>query len=450
MQRVTVLKLIALTITAFFMTFVYAATDRVGSILDNSVKWDDEAGRTAALTAVPEWHNATVQQMFDLYLHQEKYKLPATSTTQQYNVQFINAFWGPLANPFNKSPRPAKAFLIFSASSFYMAPLVKNLADGNYYVFDKAATRPVVLSEWITNMTTAHGKPGEARFNVCNGYASLPTETCSEKSYQAELVSRSMRNEHTENPSAKRAMHEDWRSNVASIFTTENSILGGSISWSQNDNTKAKLLNTTTSWANFKTISDNFEKLRDIRYFSDTEKKGFSRRISWLFPDDGCWTRAAAVMKDLFGPFENVVNNYQRPSKVFAFGNLCVNTTNSSSGSVSWWYHTAPIIKDAETNQIYVLDPAVAPQKPLTLEKWMAEISSRSGACADSNGSVDKFAICNGYGSNPYDQCNSSFQSEAAEVTRQISFQQYERSRQVQLGREADAVLGNQPPWKNS
>src|SRR3990167_1016626 len=308
MQRVTVLKLIALTIAEFFMTFVYAATDRVGSILDNSVKWDDEAGRTAALTAVPEWHNATVQQMFDLYLHQEKYKLPATSTTQQYNVQFINAFWCPLANPFNKSPRPAKAFLIFSASSFYMAPLVKNLADGNYYVFDKAATRPVVLSEWITNMTTAHGKPGEARFNVCNGYASLPTETCSEKSYQAELVSRSMRNEHTENPSAKRAMHEDWRSNVASIFTTENSILGGSISWSQNDNTKAKLLNTTTSWANFKTISDNFEKLRDIRYFSDTEKKGFSRRISWLFPDDGCWTRAAAVMKDLFGPFENVVN----------------------------------------------------------------------------------------------------------------------------------------------
>jgi hypothetical protein len=294
------------------------------------------------------------------------------------------------------------------------------------------------------------------RISICNGYGNKASDSCAEKSYQAETSDilnreRTMLSTSRDLNSARRGIHEDWKTKFhasKAFITSPDNIHDSSIYWS-NEQKRNDLLNTVVSWPNFKIIQENFEKIRDIRYFTEATPN-FLRRISWLYPDDGCWTRASAAIKDLFGPFNNVVNNFSRPSKVFVFGNLCANTNNSPDGQVSWWYHTAPIIKDANTKQTYVLDPSINSRTPLTIEKWIMEITSQTGACSNSGSSISTFNICNGYGSGPYDDCNSSFENETSNMLRQSRFQSDERDRQIELGRDPQVVLGNQPPWLNS
>src|SRR5687768_12860457 len=57
---------------------------------------------------------------------------------------------------------------------------------------------------------------------------------------------------------------------------------------------------TTTSqvdWSAVPTWSDGdilaqFPLQRDVRYMTGTNNPGVSRRISWMYPDDGCFSRA--------------------------------------------------------------------------------------------------------------------------------------------------------------
>ena len=136
----------------------------------------------------------------------------------------------------------------------------------------------------------------------------------------------------------------------------------------------------------------------------------------------------------------------------FAFGNLCANTPNSPRGKVSWWYHTAPIIRDAETNQSYVLDPSVNPYQPLPVEDWMSRIAANENACAHSDSAVNSFNVCNGYATGPYDSCQNSVRTsyitETSSVLGQATYRRHERYRQTDLGRDANLVLGDMPPWR--
>ena len=431
------------------------------TIADGSIKWGDVTSRSRLLMAAPKWNDDVMRNMLDVYRNPVRYQLPLIKNEQQYNVQFINAFWGPLANPFTKYARPAKVFVIFD-KAFFMAPLIQNLADDNYYIFTKNNPHPVLLNDWITNLRTVHNYYGEIRFNICNGYGNHPGDACSESGYQLETADtnsskwKSSRDSEVlpeKIPSAHREVNEDWIMNVSrsrheSRGASDASIYDSRVAW-DDDIAKFPLLRTVVRWPSFRIIQENFEKIRDMRYFSESNKPDFLRRISWLYPDDGCWTRASAVIKDFFGPFNNVVNQFPRPSKVFVFGNLCVNSSNHPGGMVTWWYHTAPVVKDPQTNLIYVIDPSINPRQPLTLEKWLAAMNPQSGACARDH--VQKkamyIAICNGYGANPNNKCNAGFATEANNTAEQISFQRKERARQLQLGRDADAVLGKQPPW---
>ncbi len=434
------------------------------SLYSASIQWNDEAGKTALLATTPKWDDAVIKTLFDAYSHPERYQFPASYDDNKYNVQFINAFWGPLNNPFQQYSRPAKAFVFLSRENivepdnYYIAPLIKDESDGNYYVFAKDQKQPMLLDDWVNAIKTTHADE-MLRFNVCQGYGNLPADTCAGKSYQDEVAFYNtgfVRETGADQqiPSARRAFYEDWQTKVRhrklQRLTTGKYIIDESVAWNDMAARK-KLLATVETWSNYQVIKDNFEKIRDIRYFQDDEKPDFLRRIPWLYPDDGCWTRSAAVLKDLFGPFNNIANHYPRPSKVYAFGNLCANTPNTSDGSVSWWYHTAPIIRDAQTNQTYVLDPAIDPYKPLAVKQWMDAISSRSNACAKSKAKVVKFNVCNGYGITPYDECQNPqtvhFSTEAYAMLHQSAFRIYERERQVELKRDVDEVLGDLPPW---
>lgn len=429
------------------------------TIYESAVKWEDQAGVGKLLAVIPTWQHEDIKSIFELYIHPEKSRLSEING-EKYNIRFVNVYWGPLDNPFNKLPRPAKIFVILKDEKnnyqYNMAPVMHDKSDNDYYVFDKNQIQPVRLHDWINSIKQANQQQKSMLINVCNAYGNYPNDVCNEKSYQDESEDshdekgNELKITREKVPSAARDLQQDWHAKLSSIYHLEkfpkDTIIDQSVLW-KDVTARNKLLETVVAWPNINVIQHNFEKIRNIRYAKDTVYVDFLRRITWLFPDDGCWTRASAVIKDLFGPYHNLVNDFARPSKVFAFGNLCANTPNHVKGYVAWWYHTAPMIRDAETNQSYVLDPSVNPYTPLTVEKWMEEISSHSGACSRANSFVEKFSVCNGYGPNPFNYCEDEFVTEFSAAVNQSTYRAYEYKRQLVLGRDPQQVLGDSPPW---
>lgn len=468
MQRTYKKILIIGAMILLLMPYLSLARDKkcsADSIYDTSIDWNDETNKNKLLDSVTKWNDSTVKKMYEIYRHPENYKLPENMIELEYNVIYINAHWGPLNNPFNQFSRPSKAYVILEESMpdgrkkpalLFLAPIIKDLVDNNYYIYTTSESHPVLLGNWVANLQNQYSEM-KLRFNVCNGYANYLFDSCLAKSYTEEtrdsqnFVARAYHlNVLQQVPNAYRDINMNWKLklNQATTEISADSIYATSIFWI-NKYDRDELLKTVNSWPNFKMIQDNFDKLRDIRYFQDSSVADFPRRISWLYADDGCWTRAAAVIKDLFGPLNNrAINRFNRPSKVFAFGNLCANTPNSPYGKVSWWYHTAPIIKDAETNQTYVLDPSIDSRRPLTIEKWIEAISANTGACAHFWSAVEKINICNAYETSPVNNCNGAYSSETSSILSQPAYQELERQRQVELGRDANSVLGDHPPWE--
>jgi len=430
-------------------------------LLTTSIATAANAPQQSQSADVPSWDNSAIEAMYDVYLHPAQHQLPKIKDQKKYNTLFLDAYWGPITNPFSKYARPSKVFVYIDNAPAYMAPIIKNATDNNLYVFNLNSDRPLLLDTWLDQIKS-HAQGKVVKLTICNSYGNSNTaDTCTKGTYEAEqgyalnIANDTVRfNATNKAASASRALNEDWHrlapkvKMMAGASESKRSIYDSSIDWNDVSERKALLL-TTTPWLNYQTIQDNFEKIRDLRYFTDTKKTGFLRRISWLYPDDGCWTRASAVVNHLFGAVDNPVSEFARPSKIFAFGNLCANTPNSSGGYVSWWYHTAPLIRDAQTNQTYVLDPSVGPKKPMTIEAWIAAISSNTGACQNSyQPKVEKINVCTGFGAGPSNNCSdSTYTDEAREALRQNTYQGYERSRQVELGRDADKVLGDEAPW---
>src|SRR5205823_1645100 len=127
---------------------------------------------------------------------------------------------------------------------------------------------------------------------------------------------------------------------------------------------QADQLRAVTEWESVDAMNRHFQEFRDKRFLISDLQPGFMRRSSWLYPDDGCFARAGLAILNLFQ--EKVTP----PEKIFVFGNLSVKTANSPDGSVSWWYHVAPIVQIGAEK--YVLDPALNPRAPLKLEDWLS------------------------------------------------------------------------------
>lgn len=177
-------------------------------------------------------------------------------------------------------------------------------------------------------------------------------------------------------------------------------------------------------------LQERFEYMRDIRFLKDGD--GDLRRSSWLYPDDGCWARAALAMRNLFQIYAPL------PSKVFAFGNLKVATKNSPRGAVHWWYHVAPIVQ--VNGEKYVLDPSLEPIRPLKLSEWVGMMGKPEKI---------KVAICGSGTYSPGDQCNKTSDGLELRAERaQFSYLREEERRLLRLGRETATELGDAPPWQ--
>ncbi|HXH74876.1 MAG TPA: protein-glutamine glutaminase family protein [Bacteriovoracaceae bacterium] len=193
-------------------------------------------------------------------------------------------------------------------------------------------------------------------------------------------------------------------------------------------------LPAATKWKSLQAMQLRFEFIRDTRFLEWNRNGSFPRRSSWLYPDDGCYARAALANRNLFRLFVPI------PSKVFAFGNLRVKTSNNPRGKVGWWYHVAPIVQVDGVK--FVLDPAIEPQRPLELSEWLSRMGTPQKI---------KVSICSSGAYAPRGDClNETDGLEKRAENAQRHFLELEWKRLVKLGRTAEVQLGEHPPWMNT
>lgn len=187
-------------------------------------------------------------------------------------------------------------------------------------------------------------------------------------------------------------------------------------------------------WDSAGTLAGVFSDIRDLRFLQTPARPTFPRRISWLYPDDGCFARAALAR-------EKIEDQWGRPiAKLFIFGNLEVQTPNSPDGSVQWSWHVVPLVKI--NGVLHVIDPAIDPMHPMTAKAWaLKQVSEINYA---------QFAICNSYSYGPYSGClNATADDESNANQDQQEYLGREWSRIRSLGRNPERELGDFPPWLN-
>jgi hypothetical protein len=152
---------------------------------------------------------------------------------------------------------------------------------------------------------------------------------------------------------------------------------------------------------NFKSVSNlgNMEDLRtifsyvrDTRFIENFQSPVQRRKISWNYPDDGCFVRAEMMAR------KTLERRMPPVMKLFVFGNLAVRSQNHPERVVRWWYHVAPVYRVGNT--VYVLDPAIEPRRPLTVLEWRERVSEESD--------IRQFALCNTHSFDPDDGCDQA------------------------------------------
>ena len=179
-------------------------------------------------------------------------------------------------------------------------------------------------------------------------------------------------------------------------------------------------------------LENHFKYIRDLRFIEDSRHANTLRRLTWLYPDDGCYARADMASRAL----EDI--RFVTPKKVFVFGNLRARTNNTSHGYVTWWYHVAVTYRVGST--AYVYDPAIEPKAPITLDAWNTAVGGNSTRVT--------YAICDHNTFDPNMDCVHPNGLSLDEVLReQSSFLPDEWERLLDLNRDPVKELGDFPPW---
>lgn len=185
-------------------------------------------------------------------------------------------------------------------------------------------------------------------------------------------------------------------------------------------------------------LEETFQKVRDVRIYTDPDQSHFKRRATWLYPVDGCYTRAAHMARG----FERL--KFVKPGKVFAFGTwatLRVKTPYAPNGKAWWSFHTAAAYRLG--NRAMVLDPAIDPNRILPIEEWIGLIAP--------DPSKITVSICDGNAYAPSQTCIGG--SEKQDYWAVSSLEDYlddEWNNLVRLGHNPVKLLGDSPPWKSA
>lgn len=188
------------------------------------------------------------------------------------------------------------------------------------------------------------------------------------------------------------------------------------------------------AWQSLEEFTDVFERVRDARYLQAKRNSDFARRIPWLYPDNGCHTRAALarrLVEDQWG---------YRVAKVFLFGDLKLTTPYHPRGKVSFGWHVA--IAGRVDDTVYVIDPSVEASRPLALTEWQTRLTGKPERT--------RFAVCPSYAYAALTECVNAGPGEEKHVERDLQkFLDEEWTRLKRLKRNPEQELGDHPPWFN-
>jgi len=222
-------------------------------------------------------------------------------------------------------------------------------------------------------------------------------------------------------PSAARGPQESWKqARARNLPDSQTQARGPSAFDSSKD---LSLINFASVYdlKNNEDLMTIFNYVKDTRFITNPSSPISQRRLSWLYPDDGCFVRAELMT--------NFIIEKRMPptSKIFVFGDLAVRTKNAPGNMVRWWYHVAPIYRVGK--MVYVLDPAIETRRPLTILEWRKRVSEESD--------VRNFALCEQHTFEPEDNCQKPKRMSMEFLTDyQREFQSYEWERVVRLGRD--------------
>lgn len=183
----------------------------------------------------------------------------------------------------------------------------------------------------------------------------------------------------------------------------------------------------------YEVMENEFKYVRDTRFLK-TSDANFPRRLSWLYPDDGCYARAEVSKRKL------VEHQMPAPKKIFVFGNLFANTTNTPTGTVSWWYHVAVTYRVG--SEVYIFDASIDPTRPMTLNEWNHAVGGNQASV--------QYSVCAPNAYDPGSDCDSPREVNVSTLmAEQNSFLRPEWDRVKKLNRDPHRELGEFPPWLN-
>lgn len=192
-------------------------------------------------------------------------------------------------------------------------------------------------------------------------------------------------------------------------------------------------------WARAPVLSTSsgatFRAMRDMRFLRQANVPEFPRRVAWLYPADGCYARAGAVvaLSDRLA--------VERPAQLFAFGELRVTTPNVAEGYVQWWYHVAAVYRDRLDRKPYVFDPSIDPSRPLPVETWLLRMVP----------SLDEVqvALCQPTSMEPSTDCDEGADDAVERMLLLLrdQFLPSEWTNLLAMGRNPQRELGDAPPW---
>jgi hypothetical protein len=193
------------------------------------------------------------------------------------------------------------------------------------------------------------------------------------------------------------------------------------------------------TWSNADILAQ-FPLTRDKRYMATASNPTIQRRISWMYPDDGCFSRAEQVN------VQAAQAGKVKPYKLFALGNLRVYTENHPAGEVFWGWHVVPVVKNSAGEPI-VFDAALSPCRPLPWKEWLALMASDIAQFDNVAGGWG-VALGDANAYYPFSLVSGEPSHAAESLTQQTQqYLVYEWDRQVALGRSPNVVLGSNPPW---
>lgn len=229
--------------------------------------------------------------------------------------------------------------------------------------------------------------------------------------------------------SAIRLSHQDWTelAEEAERNSTEK-ILGASAQSSARPYSR-NYFTGVTRW-DYYDLQEWFREIRDDRYLQWSGQRNMKRRLTWLYPQDGCFARANMIVRRMRDKKRPI------PKKIFAFGNLWFNTPYAPGGRVGWWYHVAPIVEVNGTQ--YVLDPAIDFYRPILVNEWLAHMGNPYDM---------KVVVC---GAGTYMPVNDCDRKTVRNLGKQpiMSFMTKEWDSLEQLGHNPERLLGDRPPWQ--